>query len=126
MNNETANQYMFLVSGSPCQQGHLTPEQMQVHVKESNAWMDDLIKRGVITIAQPLTRERKIVSASGVRILSDGVHAESKEVIGGFYIINVPTMDEAVAVALSCPQLKHGTQFEVRRIAELQLTQTQS
>lgn len=121
MNNATAHQYMFLVSGSPCQQGHLSPEQMQVHVQESNAWMDDLIKRGLITIAQPLTRERKIVSANGVRIISDGMSAESKEVIAGFYIINVPTMDEAVAVALSCPQLKYGTQFEVRRIAELRL-----
>ena len=113
---------MFLVSGSPCRQGHLSPEQMQVHVKESNTWMDDLIKRGVIRIAQPLAHERKIVSADGVRFISDGVHAESKEVIAGFYIINVPTMEAAVAVAWSCPQLKYGTQIEVRRIAELHLT----
>ena len=122
MNNETANQYMLLASGSPCQQGHLSPEQMQTHIKESNAWMDDLIKCGLLTSAQPLARERKIVSGG---MISDGISAESKEVIGGFFIINVKTMDEAVAVALSCPQLKYGTQFEVRRIAELHLNQTQ-
>jgi len=122
MNNETANQYMFLVSGSPCQQGHLSPEQMQVHLKESSAWMDSLIKRGLLSAAQPLTNERKIVSGSN-GVISDGIAAESKEVIGGFYIINVKTMDEAVAVASSCPSLKFGTQIEVRRIAELHLTQ---
>ena len=117
MNNETANQYMFLVSGSPCQEGHLSPEQMQVHLQESNAWMDSLIKRGLLSAAQPLTHERKIVSGSKGTIISDGVAAESKEVIGGFFIINVKTMDEAVAVASSCPSLKYGTQIEVRRIA---------
>src|SRR5258708_780665 len=106
MNNETANQYMFLLSGSPCQQGHLSPEQMQVHLKESNAWMDDLFKRGVISAAQPLTPERKIVSGKNGAVISDGVYSESKEVIGGFFIINVPTMDEAVAVASTCPSLK--------------------
>jgi hypothetical protein len=121
MNNETANQYMFLVSGSPCQQGHLSPEQMQVHLKESNLWMDNLIKRGLITAAQPLTHERKIVTGG---MISDGISAESKEVIGGFYIINVKTMEEAVAVAAACPSLKFGTQIEVRRIAELPPIQT--
>ena len=122
MNNETANQYMFLVSGSPCQQGHLSPEQMEVHLRESNAWMDELIKRRVLSAAQPLTNERKIVSGgSDGSVVSDGVHAESKEVIAGYFIINVPTMEEAVEVARTCPSLKHGTRIEVRRIAELKL-----
>jgi hypothetical protein len=121
MNNETANQYMFLISGSPCQQGHLSPEQMQVHLNESNAWMDSLIQRGLLSAAQPLTHERKIVSGAKGSVISDGLSAESKEVIGGFFIINVKTMDEAVAVASACPSLKYGAQIEVRRIAELQL-----
>ncbi len=121
MNNETANQFMFLVRGAPCQQDNLSPEQMQLHVKESNAWMDDLFKRGLITVAQPLSRDRKIVSGNNGRVISDGMYAEAKEIVGGFFIINVPTMDEAVAIASTCPQLKFGTQIEVRRIAELNL-----
>lgn len=120
MSATPSNQYLFLITGSPCQQGHLSPEQMQTHMTESTVWMNDLFQRGVISAAQPLMAERRYVAEENGAI-SDGVYAESKEAVGGYFIINADSMEEAVRIARGNPSLKFGTRIEVRRIAELQL-----
>ena len=116
MKAEPTNQYMFLVRGASCGHG-LSPEQMQTHMKEVYAWIDDLSKKGIFSAAQPLTPEGKIVS--GPNVVSDVIAAESKEAVGGFFIVNVATMDEAVRIAQSAPMFANGGQLEVRRIAAL-------
>jgi len=116
MKAEPTNQYMFLVRGPSCSSGH-SAEEMQAHMTEVYAWIDDLTKKGIFSAAQPLTPEGKIVS--GPNLVSDGIAAESKEAVGGFFIVNVATMDEAVRIAQSSPMFKNGGQLEVRRIASL-------
>ena len=119
MKNTPTNQYMFLVQGGACNDGGLSAEQMQAKMTEVYAWIDGLTRKGVMSAAQPLTPERKIVSGKNGSIVSDGIAAESKEAIGGFFIVNVATMDEAVNIARTCPMFKYGGQLEVRQIAEL-------
>jgi hypothetical protein len=119
MKNTPTNQYMFLVQGGACQDGGLSPEQMQAKMTEVYAWIESLTKQGIMSAAQPLTPERKIVSGINGTIVSDGIAAESKEAVGGFFIISAATMDEAVNVARTCPMFKYGGQLEVRRLAEL-------
>jgi hypothetical protein len=119
MKNTPTNQYMFLVRGGACQDGGLSPEQMQAKMTEVYAWIESLTKRGIMSAAQPLTPEGKMVSGLNGTIVSDGIAAESKEAVGGFFIVNVATMDEAVNIARTCPMFKYGGQLEVRRLAEL-------
>jgi hypothetical protein len=120
MKTTPTNQYMFLVRGGACRDSDLSPEQMQAKMTEVYAWIESLTKRGIMSAAQPLTPERKLVSGPKV-IVSDGIAAESKEAIGGFFIINVANMDEAVNIARTCPMFRHGGgELEVRRIAELE------
>ena len=118
MKKEPTNQHMFLVRGGSCNQ-ELSPEKMQAKMTEVYAWIDGLTKQGVLTAAQPLAPEGKVVSGGNSITVSDGISAESKEAVGGFFILDVPTMDEAVNIARTCPMLKYGGQLEVRRIAEL-------
>ena len=66
---------------------------------EVYAWIDGLTKQGIFSAAQPLTPEGKVVSGGNGITVSDGVFAESKEAVGGFFIVNVETMDEAVNIA---------------------------
>jgi len=117
MKTELTNQYMFLVRG-PCKQGY-SPAQMQAHMIEVYAWIDSLTKQGIFSAAQPLTPEGKVVSGGNGISVTDGVFAESKEAVGGFFILNVQTMDEAVKIACDSPMVKRGGQLEVRHIAEL-------
>ena len=118
MKTTPTNQYMFLVQGGACNDGGLSPEQMQAKMTEVYAWIESLTKKGVMSAAQPLTPERKVVSGKN-GIVSDVIAAESKEAIGGYFIVNVATFDEAVNIARTCPMFKYGGQLEVRQIAEL-------
>jgi hypothetical protein len=53
---------------------------------------------------------------NGERMVQDGPYADTKEQLGGFYLIEVPDMDSAIAWAARCPCASHGT-VEVRPIA---------
>ena len=119
MKTERTKQYMFLVRGKACGGSELSPEQMQAKMTEVFAWIDDLTKKGIFSAAQPLTPEGKLVSGKNGSMVTDGIAAESKEAVGGFFIVNVETMDEAVRIAQSSPMFNYGGQLEVRQIAEL-------
>jgi hypothetical protein len=54
----------------------------------------------------------------GKQIVTDGPFAETREQLGGFYLIDVPTIDEAIAIAEKHPGVRHGT-VEVRPILEI-------
>lgn len=53
----------------------------------------------------------------GKRVVSDGPFAETKEVLGGFYIIDCKTLDDALELAAQCPAV-HGGSVEVRPVVE--------
>lgn len=119
MKNTPTNQYMFLVQGGACQDGELSAEQMQAKMTEVHAWIEGLTRKGVMSAAQPLTPQRKIVSGKNGSVISDGIAAESKEAIGGFFIVTAATMDEALNIARTCPMFNYGGQLEVRQMARL-------
>ena len=119
MKNIPTNQYMFLVRGGSCNNSELSPEQMQAKMQEVFAWIDGLTKKGVMSAAQPLTPEGKTLSGKNGSTVSDSIAAESKEAIGGFFIVNAATMDEAVNIARTCPMFNYGGMLEVRQMAEL-------
>jgi hypothetical protein len=78
-------------------------------------WMDwyaGLVKSGVVETGRPLANEGKTVTAPGV--VKDGPFAEAKETVGGYFIVNAKSIDDAVAVANGCPALPYGVQVEVR------------
>ena len=119
MKKTLTNQFMFLVRGAACDGVSLSPEQMQTQMQEVYAWIDGLTKKGVMTAAQTLTREGKVLSGKNGSVISDGIAAESKEAVGGFFIVNAATMDEAVGIARTSPGFNHGMRLEVRQIASL-------
>lgn len=119
MKNIPTNQYMFLVRGGSCNNSELSPEQMQTKMQEVFAWIDGLTRKGVMSAAQPLTPDGKLVSGKGASTISDVIAAESKEAVGGFFIVNAATIDEAVNIARTCPMFKYGGMLEVRQMAEL-------
>ena len=52
----------------------------------------------------------------GRALVSDGPFAESKEVVGGFWIVDVSDREEAIEIARRCPHARHGT-VEVHRVS---------
>lgn len=49
--------------------------------------------------------------------MADGPFAESKEAIGGYFLLEVDGFDEAMAIAKKCPALDYGVNVEVRPVA---------
>jgi hypothetical protein len=115
MSDESKNGYMLIFRGTDWYKG-LSPEEMQKIVENWMTWFRGLMDEGTAVAGNPLEPEGKIVSGKN-RIVSDGPFAESKETIGGYFLLKVKTMDEAVAIARQCPGLPYGIRVEVRPVA---------
>ncbi|MEV0383845.1 YciI family protein [Nonomuraea sp. NPDC050643] len=58
------------------------------------------------------------VGPSGERTVTDGPFAETREILGGYYVIDVPDLDVALDWAARCPGARGGGSVVVRPIAE--------
>jgi len=115
MNSKSEHGYMLIFRGTNWYQG-LSPEQMQEVADQWMAWFNGLKAEGKCVAGNPLEREGRIVSGKN-RAVSDGPFAEAKETIGGYFLLTVGTLNEAVAIAQHCPGLPHGIRVEVRPVA---------
>lgn len=93
-------------------------EEIQKYVTQNNAWLEKLMTTGKAKGGQALARTGAIISGKNGRIVTDGPFAESKEVIGGYLLLDVATFEEAVAIAKSAPMMTHGTSIEVRPLTD--------
>jgi len=117
MSTQSNNGYMLIFLGTDWHNG-LSPERMQQVAGEWMAWFKRLTDQGKVTGGNPLEPAGKIVSGKGGRVVADGPFAESKEAIGGYFLLKVGTMDDAVAIAQECPGLPYGVKVEVRPVME--------
>jgi hypothetical protein len=96
----------------------LSPDEIQKMVTRWYAWFDRLTQEGKCKAGHPLEREGRIVSGRTGRTVADGPFAESKEAIGGYFLLQVDELDEALEIAKQCPGLEYGIDVEVRPVAE--------
>lgn len=67
---------------------------------------EELHEAGVLVAAEglnPAGRGARIGTVNGKRTVLDGPFTESKELVGGFYLISVDSLEEAIAWAMKCP-----------------------
>ncbi len=112
MSKPTTSEYILLFRGGL--EAGLTPDDIQRFMEEFMAWADRLTRQGKLRTGHPLGDQRKIVSGKN-RVVSDGPFAESKETLGGYFVLTVANADEALAIAKDCPGLDYGIHIEVRR-----------
>lgn len=110
------NGYMLIFRGNEWHNG-LSPEEIQNVSDQWMAWFKRLTGEGKAIAGNPLEPEGKIVSGKNGRVVADGPFAESKEAIGGYFLLKVGNLDEAVAIAQECPGLPYGAKIEVRPVA---------
>ena len=108
--------YMLVILEDPAQRGTRTPAEGEAVYGRMTAFAKQLKDRD-----QLLAVESLVSQSQGVRVrvrggkpqVLDGPFAEAKEMIGGFFLLNVKTRDEAVAIAQRCPAAEWAT-VEVR------------
>ncbi len=96
----------------------MSAEDRQQFVTRWNAWFDGLAAQGKLQDGRPLEPEGRTVSGPRGERIVDGPFAESKEAVGGFFLLSVKDIDEATTIARQCPGLAYGMQVEVRPVAD--------
>jgi hypothetical protein len=107
------NGYLLLFHSSEWWK-NLSREELEKYIAQNHAWIERLMMSGKATGGQALAREGAMVSGKNGRTVTDGPFAESKEVIGGYLLLNVGTFEEAVAIAKGAPGIALGGSIEVR------------
>jgi hypothetical protein len=66
----------------------------------------------------PVATATSVRVRGGKRLVTDGPFAETREQLGGFYLIDVPNLETAIEIASRCPGARMGT-MEIRPLLEL-------
>jgi hypothetical protein len=115
-------QYMYLIYSDEKWWATASDAEREAGMAAYLAYTKALIDAGVYESGAPLqpttTATRVRVSADGKSSVLDGPYVETKEQLGGYYLVNVANLDEAIAWAARCPGASHGT-IEVRPIMEV-------
>lgn len=109
---------MFIFFGGDL--SHLSPEAQQANMQKWMAWVDKLRKDKRYLAGEALLPGGKTI-AGPKRTVTDGPFTESKEVIGGFFVLHAKNLDEALQIAKDCPDYDLGGIVEVREVMKLDM-----
>jgi hypothetical protein len=106
-------QYALLIYNKPGAMESLSPAERETLSTEYYALREE---PGVLSGAglQPVTTATTIRLADGKPLVTDGPFADTKEVFGGFYLVEADDLDQALEVATRIPVLRIGGTVEVR------------
>lgn len=112
--------YMLLLASNPADEPTPDSEAFGPYMGEWAAYSQALAGAGAMVTGEALQGAETASTVQirdGKRIVTDGPFIESKEVIGGFYVIDVANLDEALDWAARIPNAHFGT-VEVRPVME--------
>jgi len=111
-------QYLLMIYANEAGWANLTPADQQRGVAAYTAYTEALKKAGVWVGSNRLQDTHAATTVrqvNGKSQVLNGPYAESKEQLGGYYLIEVPDLDAALSWAARCPATGHGV-VEVRPI----------
>jgi hypothetical protein len=111
-------QYMLLIYNPPGDWESLPAEQRQQVHEAYGTFTEELQTSGKMVAGdalQSISTATSIRVRDGETLTTDGPFAETKEVLGGYYLIDVDTIDEALEWAAKIPGAQYGT-IEVRPV----------
>ena len=111
-------QYMMLIY---LDEDSITEEQRAQGYQDSAAYARQLLAEGkclAVAPLEPTLTATSIRHSEGKRIITDGPFAETREQLGGFFLINAANLDEALEIAGKIPAGRWGT-VEVRPVMEI-------
>lgn len=92
-------------------------EQMQAMMRQWQTWIKGIASNGNYADTNRLLPEGKTLKPGNA--ITDGPYAEGKEVVGGYLIVKANSIDEAVEMAKSCPNLIYGGNVEIRSVMSI-------
>jgi hypothetical protein len=110
--------YAFTIYGDESQRDSATPEQQEAMSKAYAAVTQEMEEKGVFVAGDglyPTATATTVRVREGDRDVTDGPFAETKEQLGGFYVLDVKDLDEAIEWAAKIPGSQFGS-VEIRPV----------
>jgi hypothetical protein len=105
--------FLFVYRNGTDTYARMAPEEMQQHMQKWQAWITEGFRKGwMLNAGDGLKKEGRVVN--GKKVVTDGPFVESKEIVGGFSIVQADSLDAAAELAKGCPCLLTGGKVEVR------------
>jgi hypothetical protein len=120
---ETIVKYILLIYGNETNAEKASKKDTEQMHAAYGAYTEALVKAGVIAGGdrlRPTATATTVRVANGKTNVLNGPYAETKEQLGGFYMIDVPDLDAALSWAARCPGASHGA-IEVRAIWDMNM-----
>lgn len=109
-------QFVFLYRGG---QRATDPQEGEKVMQRWMSWMEDLGKKGFLKDrGQPLEETGKVVSGKQ-KVVTDGPYPESKDLVGGYTLIEAKDLSQAAELSKGCPIFDSGGLVEVRPVMEM-------
>jgi hypothetical protein len=112
-------QYLLLLHADPTGWINMPPQEQQKWMGKYKAWGDQAQKAGYLLGSNKLVDHGGKIVRGPKALVTDGPFSETKEVLGGYYLIEAKDYDEAVRRCKGHPHLEHGGTIEVRQIEQL-------
>lgn len=114
-------QYLFLLADAP---GAGPAEDSPEYAAEMGEWFafDEMVKAAGVFVSGEALHPQETATTVRVRegktITTDGPYAETKEHLGGFYVLDVADLDEAISYAAKIPNVGYGS-VEIRPVLDV-------
>lgn len=108
-------QYILMMHSPVGEESELSPEEAQKIIEQYSAWAGKLTEEKKLVGAQKLTDDAGTIVAAGGAV-RNGPFSETKEVIGGYFIVEAANEAEAIEIAKSGPHCERGFNTEIRRL----------
>jgi hypothetical protein len=112
------SEFVYLYRGG---EAGRSPDRMQQVMQKWMAWMKELGEKGHMKDpGHPLERTGKLVKGAQ-KTVTDGPFAETKDIVGGYTLVEARDLDQAVELSLGCPIFEVGGQVEVRPVMTMSM-----
>ena len=113
-------QFMMLLHNEPPTEGAFSPEDIQAVGQKYQEWSEKMGAAGKLAGGNKLANDAgKVLQGTDKVSVVDGPFAETKEVIGGYFILEAEDYAEAAELSKSCPHLAFGGKIELRQIESM-------
>ena len=112
--------YALLIYASEQDWANQTEEDSQAQFQEYMAFTKDIVDRGIYQSGEALQATATATTVrvrDGETVTTDGPFAETKEQLGGFYLVEAKDLDEAIEFAARIPDVRRGS-IEVRPVMD--------
>lgn len=112
-------QFLLLLREDIEKMDNLSPKEMEKLANAHMTWAEKLANLGHLISGDGLRQKSVLISGKNA-VIKDGPYMESKEIIGGYYLLQAENLESIIALAKECPCHIWGGTTEIREIMEME------